>query len=67
MSPVISSVLEPEIVRTGAGRVHLQYRVDGRVVTDERCNLDDAKSRELISFDVLAEIDRSQLCELCFG
>lgn len=67
MTALAPVVVTPELVRVAGGKIHLHYEVNGRIVDDPRCNLDDAKRRDRISPDVLAEVDPSQLCAFCFG
>jgi hypothetical protein len=50
-----------------SGRVHAAVRRGGALLTDERCNLDDAGEHEEITVAQLAECDAGQLCKRCFG
>ncbi len=57
--------LEPIYVVVPDGRVHMGARIEGRVFTDERCNIDDAKDRLEIVPEV-SDVDPERLCERCF-
>lgn len=55
--------VETQIVRTGRGTVHERYGIDGRWLTDERCNLDDADTEVM---DTLSDAEPDALCRYCF-
>lgn len=55
------------LIRTKAGRIHRAFEVDGRRLTDEACNVDDAKGEiAVITFREVEDAAESDLCERCF-
>lgn len=57
--------LEPIYVVTKEGHVHMGARIEGRVFTDERCNVDDAKGTLEVVAEV-SDVDPERLCARCF-
>jgi hypothetical protein len=54
-------------VRTKAGHIHKAVRLDGRLLTDEGDNLDDAKGEEReITLQELEQADPGSLCQRCW-
>jgi hypothetical protein len=54
-------------VRTKAGRIHKAVRLDGRLLTDEGDNLDDAPGEEVeVTFTDLERADPRDLCQRCW-
>lgn len=59
---------EAETVLTqdvSSGRIHVRFRIKGRLVVDERCNTDDAGSFRIIK-ELPEDMDASILCKFCF-
>jgi hypothetical protein len=50
-----------------SGRVHAAVRRGEELLTDERCNLDDAGDRDEVTVAQLADTDPDRLCKRCFG
>jgi hypothetical protein len=62
-------VTDPKVVfvRTKAGRIHKATRLDGRLLTDEGDNLDDANGQKHeITFAELEHASPSDLCQRCW-
>lgn len=62
----MSTKIQRVYIRTAAGEWHQGLREDGRVKTDEQCNLAKAIGRE--EYDELPDhVEGDQLCRICFG
>lgn len=55
-------------VITVTGRIHRAYRYQGRLLVDERCNLDDAQrdAGRLTQIIDISDASPAQLCHRCF-
>jgi hypothetical protein len=53
------------VVVVGSGRVHQRMTLDGALLSDERCNLDDAA--DLAPLDSIEDVEPGDLCHRCFG
>lgn len=60
-------------VDLSSGRVHRRYRdeeASGRLLVDERCNLDDAgsfRAIEVAEVEQIRQLSPERLCKLCYG
>jgi hypothetical protein len=55
------------LLRTAKGRIHRGFELDGRRLTDEACQLDDAPGAETpITFADLEAAAEADLCQRCF-
>lgn len=49
-----------------SGRIHRRIRIGDNLASIEADNLDDAGDYEIVSPDVLANVEPGDLCERCF-
>ena len=61
---ITGEVRRAYVIVVGSGRVHQRRTLDGALLSDERCNLDDAA--DLTPLDSIDDVDPENLCQRCF-
>jgi hypothetical protein len=67
IDPLMVQMRDVVYIRTKAGRIHKAVKLEGRRLTDEACNLDDARGSEPeLTFADLEAADPGSLCQRCW-